>query len=246
MDCVILAAGYATRLFPLTKNFPKPLLEVGGKTILDWLLCNLHRTERINHYVIVTNHRFYATFSDWAKTSAVCPEIVDDGTTTNESRLGAVKDLQYAIEQCGLDRDLLVAAGDNLLDFSLGGFLEYALLHACSCTMRYWENDTEKLHKSGVAVIGDADRLLGFEEKPKLPSSCWCTPPFYYYTANDAAKICTAIEEGCGTDAPGSLVAWMCRRSPMYSMEMQGIRYDIGDIESYENSKRTYHGFMRT
>ncbi len=243
MDCVVLAAGYATRLYPLTRNYPKPLLEVGGKTILDWLLCDLQLTGQIDRYVVVTNHRFYNVFSAWAETAVVRPEIVDDGTSSNNDRIGAVRDLQYAIDSCGLVRDLLVVAGDNLLDFSLKGFLDYVSVHSCSCTMRYREENVDKLRKSGVAVVGDGDRLLDFEEKPKSPRSCWCTPPFYYYTANDAAMIRTALEDGCGADAPGSLVAWMCRHSPMRSMEMQGCRYDIGDINSYEEVKKNYHGF---
>ena len=129
MVCVILAAGYATRLYPLTEHFPKPLLEVGGKPILDWLIEDLENFGEIREYVVIANHKFAAQFSAWA------PErkekrgwkitVVDDGTETNETRLGAVKDIQFAMERLGLDDDLLVLAGDNLLDFSLGSFLSY-------------------------------------------------------------------------------------------------------------------------
>ena len=145
----------------------------------------------------------------------------------------------------GLDDDLLIIAGDNVLDFSLTAFLRYAQEKGTSCVMRYYEADEKRLKKSGVAELGENDRLLSLEEKPEAPKSHWCTPPFYYYTRQDAAKIREAIADGCGTDAPGSLVAWMCQRSPMHSMEMPGSRYDIGNLESYETVQRTYRGIVK-
>lgn len=236
MKCLILAAGYATRLYPLTENFPKPLLEVQGKTILDWLIEDIGGTET----VVVTNHRFAPIFEDWAKAKANIT-VLDDGTSSNETRLGAVCDIRFGVEQCGPD-DYLVIAGDNLLDFSLRTLVDYAQEKGTSCVMRYREEDEGRLRHSGVAEVDDAGRILSFEEKPQNPKSHWCTPPFYYYTASDVEKISEAIAEGCGTDAPGSLVAWLCRNSVVHSMEMPGKRYDIGDIRSYEAVKREYHG----
>ena len=245
MKCLILAAGYATRLYPLTENFPKPLLKVGEKTILDWLLDDIHTTAPADGYVVISNHRFAPHFESWAEGHPLPITVVDDGTSTNETRLGAVCDIQFAIDQLGLDDDLLIIAGDNVLDFSLTAFLRYAQEKGTSCVMRYYEADEKRLKKSGVAELGENDRLLSLEEKPEAPKSHWCTPPFYFYTRQDAASIRTAIQEGCGTDAPGSLVAWMCRRSPMYSMEMPGSRYDIGNLESYEAVQRDYRGITK-
>ena len=111
--------------------------------------------------------------------------------------------------------------------------------------MRYWESDPNRLRKSGVAEVDGEDRVLSFEEKPSNPRSNWCTPPFYCYVREDVRRIPEAIADGCGTDAPGSLAAWMCRHSAVYSMEMPGKRYDIGDIESYENVQRIYKGIVR-
>lgn len=123
MKCLILAAGYATRLYPLTENFPKPLLKVGDKTILDWLLDDIELSGEIDEYVVISNHKYAHHFDDWAKTKPYKITVVDDGTSTNETRLGAVKDVQFAIEKLKLDSDLLVIAGDNLLDFSLNSFI---------------------------------------------------------------------------------------------------------------------------
>lgn len=237
MKCLILAAGYATRMYPLTENFPKPLLEVGGKTILDWLVDDLSPV--IEQFVVISNHKYADHFEKWSKGKPVV--VVDDGTSTNETRLGAVCDIEFAIEKLGLADDLLIIAGDNVLDFSLRTFVDYAKAAGTSCTMRYWEDDPVKLRRAGVSDV-EGERLVSFEEKPAEPKSNWCTPPFYFYVSSDVAKIKDAIAGGCGTDAPGSLVAWMCKRSVMHSMVMPGKRYDIGNLEQYALIKEKYKG----
>ena len=241
MKCLILAAGYATRLYPLTENFPKPLLEVKGKTILDWLIEDIGSLA--DEFVVVTNHKFVQHFENWARGRKI--RIVDDGTSSNDTRLGAVCDIQFALEKASIDDDLLIIAGDNLLDFSLKRFIGYAREKNSSCTMRYWENDMARLRKSGVVTVGEDERILAMVEKPAEPESHWCTPPFYYYRREDLPKIPEAIRDGCGTDAPGSLVAWMCRHTVMHSMEMPGKRYDIGTVESYQEIKAHYKGLEK-
>ena len=244
MKCLILAAGYATRLYPLTENYPKPLLEVGGKAILDWLVEDIDSAGTVGEYVVITNHRFVRHFEEWAGARALPITVIDDGTETNDTRLGAVCDIQFAIDRLGIDDDLLVIAGDNLLDFSLTRFLEFAREKGTSCTMRYREPDNARLTRSGVCEIDADGRLVSLEEKPASPKSEWCAPPFYYYTRTDAAKIRDAIAGGCGTDAPGSLASWMCVHSVVNSMEMPGKRYDIGDSESLERVRREYRGVL--
>lgn len=234
MKCLILAAGYATRLYPLTENFPKPLLEVGEKTILDWLVDDIAATGTVDQFVVISNHKFAGHFREWAS-SRPSVTVVDDGTSTNETRLGAVRDIQFALESLGIDDDLLVIAGDNILDFSLGEFIRYALDKGTSCIMRYFEPDENRLHKCGVVEVDEDDRIVGMEEKPAEPKSHWCCPPFYFYRREDAARVAEGIAAGCGVDAPGSYVAWLSSHTPMHAMEMPGKRYDIGNLESYKS-----------
>ena len=243
MKCLLLAAGYATRLYPLTENFPKPLLEVQGKAILDWLIDDLERAgDAVSEYIAVTNHKFAHHFEEWSRRRyGGRIAIVDDGTMSNEGRIGAVRDIALAIDQCKIDDDLLVLAGDNLLDFSLQAFLQYARDKKSSCFMRYWEPDTARLRKSGVLTIDDDGKILAMEEKPAEPATHWCCPPFYYFVKGDVAKVQQGLAAGCGVDAPGSYIAWLSTVSTLHAMEMPGRRYDIGNLESYELAKRSYH-----
>ena len=245
MKCLILAAGYATRLYPLTENFPKPLLKVGEKTILDWLVDDIDEKGAVDEYVVISNHKFAEHFEDWAKNKKQQITVVDDGTDTNETRLGAVKDIQFAIEKLALDDDMLVIAGDNVLDFSLTKFIAYAEAKKTSCVMRYYEAEQKKLSKSGVLTIDGEDKVVKMQEKPEVPESNWCCPPFYFYTKEDAKLVKAGIENGCGKDAPGSFIAWLCARSPVHAMEMPGSRYDIGNLESYKKVQEEYKGIAR-
>lgn len=244
MKCLILAAGYATRLYPLTENFPKPLLKVGDKTILDWLVDDIAAAGTVNEFVVISNHKFAPHFCDWAAGKTENIAVVDDGTDSNETRLGAVRDIQFAIDTLRLDDDLLVIAGDNVLDFSLTKFIAYATEKGTSAVMRYYEPSEQKLHKCGVVEVDAADRIVGMEEKPAEPKSHWCTPPFYFYTKADAKLVKAGIESGCGVDAPGSFIAWLCTKTAVHAMEMPGKRYDIGNLESYEQVQKTYQGIQ--
>ncbi len=242
MKCLILAAGYATRLYPLTENFPKPLLEVGGKAILDHLIDDIDTLGAVDEYVVISNHKFALHFETWARGKTQKVTVVDDGTSSNETRLGAVRDIQFAIDTLALDDDMLVIAGDNLLDFSLTAFIRYAKEKGTSCIMRYFEGDTEKLKKCGVVAIDAQDCITHMWEKPQNPTSPWCCPPFYYYTREDARLVKEGIAAGCGVDAPGSYIAWLASVAPVHAMEMPGKRYDIGNLASYETVRATYHG----
>lgn len=245
MKCLILAAGYATRLYPLTENFPKPLLRVGEKTILDWLIDDIDTANTVDEYVVISNHKYAHHFDDWARTKEQKITVVDDGTDTNETRLGAVKDIQFTIEKLNLYDDMLVIAGDNVLDFSLTEFIKYAKEKNTSCIMRYYEPDDKKLLKCGVVTIDEHDKILNMTEKSPTPATHWCCPPFYYYTKEDAKLVQKGIDSGCGIDAPGSYIAWLCTQTTVHAMEMPGKRYDIGNLESYEKVKSEYKGITR-
>ena len=237
MKCLILAAGYATRLYPLTENFPKPLLQVAEKPILDWLLDDIDSSGEVDEYIVISNQKFVSHFDKWASERAERTgktiRVLNDGTISNDTRLGAVRDIELAIEELSLDDDLFVIAGDNLLDFSLKGFLAYAKEKGTSCVMRYFEPNFEKLRKTGVATVDENGLILSMEEKPAEPKSNWCCPPFYFYRRSDVPLVKVGIESGCGVDAPGSFIAWLSSRTPVHAYEMPGRRYDIGSLESY-------------
>ncbi len=168
--------------------------------------------------------------------------VLDDGTSTNETRLGAVRDIQFAIDKLSLSDDMLVIAGDNLLDFSLTEFIKYAKDKKTSCIMRYFEADFERLKKGGVISIDENDKITKMAEKPEKPDSNWCTPPFYFYTKKDAELVKEGIKSGCGVDAPGSYIAWLSAQVTVHAMEMPGRRYDIGNLESYKRVQEEYKG----
>jgi len=249
MKTIILAAGYATRLYPLTENFPKPLLRVGDRTILDWLIDDINGSGRIDEYLVISNHRFAEHFREWAASRAENITIIDDGTTSNESRLGAVRDVELAIRLLRREDRMpsdgfLVIAGDNLLDFSLTRFIDYSLAKATSCIMRYYEPSDERLLRCGVVTIDEDDLVLEMTEKSPTPATHWAAPPFYYYTDADSLLVARGIDSGCGTDAPGSYIAWLCTQVPVHAMEMPGRRYDIGNLQSYDEVQRSFVGIV--
>ena len=243
MKCLILAAGYATRLYPLTENFPKPLLKVQGKAILDWLIEDMDSMGVIDEYIVVSNHKFAHHFETWAASKSQNVTVVDDGTESNETRLGAVRDIQFAIDALQLDDDLLVMAGDNLLNFSLTKFIRYGMKKQAPCTLRYYEASLQKLQKSGVVTVDDQDIILRMTEKSPTPETNWVSIAFYYFPREAVGLVAQALQDGCGTDAPGSFLLWLSQKVCSYAMEMPGSRYDIGDLKSYEQAQTEYHGY---
>ena len=237
MKCLILAAGYATRLYPLTRNFPKPLLDVNGKTIVDWLIDDIDSTDKVDQYIVVSNDKFYNHFVEWRENNSLKDKItiINDGTTNNENRLGAIRDIELGIKSLSIDDDLIVIAGDNVLDFSLGEFINYFESKNSTSIMRYYEKDINKIKKSAEVVFDDNDKVLEMNEKPNNPKSNWCCPPFYIYSSDDVRKVSLALNDNCNYDAPGSFINWLYKKSDVYSMEMPGNRYDIGNLESYHD-----------
>ena len=240
MKCIILAAGYATRLYPLTENFPKPLLPVGKKTILDWLTDDL--SPMIDEFVVISNHKFADQFQSWAKGKTQKIVILDDGTTSNETRLGAVKDIQFAVDELNIREDCVVMAGDNVLDFSLKSFVNYAKEKGTSCVMCHEENRLAALRKTAVITVDQDWLITSYEEKPVTPKGNLAVPPFYYYRNSDIHRIPEAMDAGCGYDAPGSFAAWLSHQMPMHAYLMPGKRHDIGDMKSYEDVRDSYRG----
>jgi len=235
MKTIVVAAGYATRLGELTKNFPKPLLEIGHNTILGRLLDDIDTIADIDEHIIITNHRFAHIFEKWASRQHYTKPltIIDDGTDTNETRLGAVGDLLYTMDKLQIDDDLLVVAADNLLFFSFREFVEFAKEKQTSCIMYHEQPSIEKLQRTGVVVLDDNNRVLEMAEKPQVPKTHFAVPPFYIYLRKDLDLICHALENGCGNDAPGNLAHYMVDNTTMHAWPMSAGRFDIGSLDTY-------------
>ncbi len=235
MKTIVIAAGYATRLYPLTENQPKPLLEIGGKTILGRMLDDIDKIDGIDEHVIVSNHKFAGHFESWAASQHYTKKVtvIDDETLTNETRLGAVADLLFAIERLGIDDDLLVVAADNLLFFSFQGFVDYAREKGTSCIMCHEQQDVEKLRRTGVIVVDEQMKVLEMQEKPEHPKTTWAVPPFYVYLKKDLPLIKDALNNGCGKDAPGNLAHYLTEKTVLHAWKMPGGRFDIGSLDTY-------------
>ena len=245
---VVLAAGYATRLGDLTKNFPKPLLKIGNSTILGMMLDDIDKINEITEHVIVTNHKFAPIFEQWAAEQNYSKPItiIDDGSTTNDNRLGAVCDLLLVLESLpkqgdleGLD-DLLVVAADNLLFFSFQEFVDFAKEKGTSCIMCHEQRSIEKLQRTGVVELDANNRVLGMEEKPEVPKSHWAVPPFYIYLKKDLDLVRHSVENGCGKDAPGNLAHYMVEHTTMHAWPMSAGRFDIGSLDTYYEAVEKY------
>lgn len=236
MKNIVIAAGYATRLGELTRNFPKPLLPIRGNTILGRLLDDIDTIPEIDTHIIVTNHKFAHFFENWLGKQRYTKPItlIDDGTKNNETRLGAVRDLLLAINQCQIDDNILVIAADNLLDFSLKGFVDFSTKKSTSCIMCHYQPDIEKLQRTGVIEVDNSMKVLNMEEKPQTPQTHWAVPPFYIYAKHDLPLIKDCIANGCSFDAPGNLAHYLVDRTTLHAYVMPGTRIDIGTKEAYE------------
>lgn len=242
MKCVILAAGYATRMYPLTENLPKSLLVVGGKTILEHILAKVEEVPEIDEIILVSNAKFAGQFRDYLRKSGQDDRItlIDDGSWDNEHRLGAVADLGLAIEQRQIDNDILVLAGDNLFDFSLRDFVTYFHTVNADCITTYVEENIEALQRTGVAELGPSGRVLSFEEKPKSPRSNNAVPPFYIYTKATLKLVQQFLHLSKTYDAPGQLVSWLIEQQPIHAYSFSGKRYDIGLLANFEEIKQIF------
>lgn len=236
MKNIVIAAGYATRLGELTRNFPKPLLKIGEKSILGRMLDDIDTIDAIDEHIIITNHRFAGIFEEWKQKEGRWQKpitIIDDGTETNDTRLGAVCDLLFAMDKLHIDDDMLVVAADNLLFFSFSEFVNFAREKATSCIMCHEQPSIEKLQRTGVVELDGNMKVLNMEEKPQVPKSHWAVPPFYIYQKKDLELVRHSVENGCGKDAPGNLAHYMVEHTTMHAWPMTAGRFDIGSLDTY-------------
>ncbi len=234
MKAIVLAAGYATRLYPLTETVAKPLLPVGARPMIDYLLDRIVEIDELDGVHVVTNHKFADSFLRWAdahEAAGIEIDVHDDGTTSEDDRLGAIGDIRFVVEQAGLDRsDLLVVAGDNLFDYSLA---EYARWwrgkHGASAVALYDVGDLELVKRYSVVEFDDNDRLVGFEEKPEHPETTLVATATYLFDRAHVQLVEQYLAEGNTPDQPGRFVAWLVSRAPVYGYRFPGEWRDIGD-----------------
>jgi len=231
MKAIILAGGYATRLRPLTDDLSKCLLPVGGKPMVDWILERIREVEEIDEVHVVTNSRFAQAFRDWASPKADVT-VHDDGTSTNEDRLGAIGDVAFTLERANIDDDVLVVAGDNLFDYAVEDFVEFRRGKGVASALAVHDvGDLELATQYGIVAVDGADRIVDFVEKPAQPPSTLAATATYIYHREHVPLVRTYLAEGNAPDQIGSFIAWLHRREPVYAYWFTGVWLDIGDRE---------------
>jgi glucose-1-phosphate thymidylyltransferase len=244
MKLIILAAGYATRLYPLTLNQPKPLLPVAGKPMMEHVLDNIATIEAIDQAYVVTNAKFAKHFEDWA--SAYRPDlhfrftIVNDGSTDDSNKLGAIGDMHLVLTKYEINDDIIVIGGDNLFSNDLSEFGDYCREKNAPVTGVYDVGDLEAIKKYNAIEIDEDHRITYFEEKPKVPRSTLTGIALYYYPVTALPLIYEYIAEGNNPDQPGRLVQWLYARAPFYVWKAPGLWYDVGSIETLEEANRVF------
>jgi len=237
MKAIILLAGYATRMYPLTENQPKALLPLKGKPVIDYIVEQINKLPEVDTIYAVTNSKFYSHFTMWANTAptTIPIEVLDDGTTSNENRRGAIGDIFFAIQEKNIDDELFVVAGDNYFTYDLRE--QYGVFRKTGCdTIAGKElNDIEKLKAFAVAKLDVYGKVVELVEKPAVPESNIAIYAIYFYRRETVPMFCTYLGEGNNPDHPGSFPQWLHRIQDMYNYTMNGDCYDIGTIEMYED-----------
>jgi glucose-1-phosphate thymidylyltransferase len=237
MKVIILAAGYATRLYPLTLTKPKPLLPVAGKPMIDHVLDNLAAIHEIDRVIVVTNAKFATQFQEWAddyraKKAKLNFTIVNDGSTDDTNKLGAIGDINFVLNKEKVDDDIIVVAGDNLFSEKLGEFGKMCRAKNAPVLAVYDVKDLEQIKKYNSISVDAAGRITFFEEKPKNPTSTLTGIALYFYPKATLPLIRQYIAEGNNPDQPGRLVQWLYPRAPFYTWTVPGLWFDIGSKET--------------
>jgi glucose-1-phosphate thymidylyltransferase len=240
VKAVILAAGYATRLYPLTLDRPKALLPVGGKPMLEHLLDRLEGVPGLDEIHVVTNSKFAAVFREWSEQSGSRVSILDDGTTEEETKLGAIGDLDLALRQERIADDVLVLAGDNLFSESLAPFAEFGLEKNAPAIGVYDVGDLEAMRRYNTIRLDEQDRITYFEEKPEQPMSTLTGIALYFYPQSSLELVGRYLAEGNNPDQPGRLVEWLYPRTDVFAWRVPGRWYDVGSKETLEEADRAF------
>ena len=242
MKALILAAGYGTRLYPLTLDRPKPLVKVGGKTILERLLRKLETIGSCNEVYIVTNDKFHAMVVKWMKGKSFSFEIsvINDHTTSNEDRLGAIGDIDLVFDTKKPDEDVLIVAGDNLFEFSISDFLDKVKKADKFGVALYDVKDLKLAQKYGIVALDDDNFIKGFQEKPAVPESTLASTGIYYFPKDKLSLLDDYMKTASVKDAPGNFVKWLSEKEKVYGYVFEDGWYDIGDKNSLEKADIEY------
>lgn len=249
MNALILAAGYATRLYPLTLNRAKPLLSVAGKPIIQWVVEQLEPITGLERICIVTNNRFERDFVDWAASyrgsRPVKFEVINDGSNSDSDKLGAIGDIYFAANKTGLfSSDLLVVAGDNLFSESLAGFAEFGREHPATLGV-YNVQTLDQARRYNELTTNPAGIITKFTEKPETPTSTICGIALYYYRPEVLRRLNTYMSEGNNPDQPGRFVQWLHERTDIFTYPIAGIWYDIGSHETLSEANDLFTGLAK-
>jgi glucose-1-phosphate thymidylyltransferase len=238
MKALVLAAGYATRLYPLTLDKPKALLEVGGRPMLDHVLERLQQMG-VDETIVVTNAKFTPHFEEWAQRKEGV-RIVNDGTTSNDDRLGAIGDIGFVLDSVGVDDDLVVVAGDNLFGEDVSDFAAYGREKGAPVLAVHDVGDLTRMHEYNQIEVDDEGRIVFFEEKPTNARSTLTGVALYYYPRDVLPQVRQYLDEGNNPDQPGRLVEWLYPRTPVYTWQLPGEWYDIGSAETLQEADRIF------
>ncbi len=242
MKAIILAAGYATRLYPVTKHYPKPLLKIGGKTIMDSIVDDINTIPEIDKIYVITNDKMYKYFEAWHQSRIDGNKIVvyNDGTDENGIRLGAIGDILFTVEKGGIDEDVLIVAGDTFYTCRLREFYDYFKNIGKDCACVKAINDYEELKRFGIAETDENNCIIGMEEKPQEPKSNLVVFATYMYTRETMKLFDRYLKEGNAPDAPGNFLKWLYKIKPVYAWEMTGECYDIGTNKEYVRVRKLF------
>ncbi len=246
MKALILAAGYGTRLYPLTEDKPKPLLPVAGRPMIEHILEKIEAIEELDKIYVVTNEKFAGHFRHWRDTYLSRKEIkiINDATTSDENKRGAIGDMQLVIEEEEINDDLLVVAADNLFQFHLGDFLSFFQEKGAAVGL-YDFRDREAVKRYSIVEIDENKKILSFQEKPSQPRTTLIAICLYLFPREKLSLISQYLQEGNNPDAPGFYIAWLHQREPVYGFVFEGKWYDIGDLQCYEEANREYSRVTR-
>jgi len=242
MKAIILAAGYATRLYPLTLNMPKALLPIGKKPIIDHIVEKMDTVEELDEIYVVTNDKFAGHFEEWAKTakSRVPIMVLNDGTTDDSNKRGAIGDIAFVIEKAKINDDLMVIAGDNFFTYSLKEYVRFFREKDRDCVcVKVWEDESQ-LSQFGIALLDEKGMVLDIEEKPAKPKSNTAVFAAYLYKKETVPLFAEYLAAGNKPDAPGNFPAWLYLRKEVYAYTFEGECYDIGTPDSYREVCEMY------